>query len=78
MTRPPRIAKSFGDTPVPNNEEIQQILRYLKEGTPEMSENCPRCGLPKRRTCDGDGWLEAIGPCGDGSYITSRPCPNDR
>jgi len=26
--------------------------------------------------CDKDGWLEPIGPCRDGSYITSRPCPN--
>lgn len=25
--------------------------------------------------CDGSGWLEAIGPKSDGSYITSRPCP---
>lgn len=25
--------------------------------------------------CDGGGWLEPIGPCVDGSYVTSRPCP---
>ena len=25
--------------------------------------------------CGGEGWLEPIGPCADGSYITSRPCP---
>lgn len=28
--------------------------------------DCPRC--------KGEGWLEPIGPCADGSYITSRPC----
>ena len=26
--------------------------------------------------CKGTGWLEPIGPCADGSYITSRPCPD--
>jgi Zn-finger nucleic acid-binding protein len=31
---------------------------------------CPRC--------NGEGWLEPIGPCADGSYITSRPCPKCR
>lgn len=25
-------------------------------------------------SCDGTGWHEPIGPCSDGSYITSRPC----
>jgi hypothetical protein len=25
--------------------------------------------------CDGEGWIEPIGPHSDGSYITSRPCP---
>jgi len=38
---------------------------------------CPKCGLPQRKKCDGDGWMEAIGPCEDGSYMTSRPCLND-
>jgi DnaJ-class molecular chaperone len=31
---------------------------------------CPRC--------HGEGWLEPIGPCADGSYITSRECPRCR
>lgn len=44
----------------------------------DVRTRCPKCGLPKRRTCDGQGWLDAIGPCADDSYITSRPCPNDR
>lgn len=30
---------------------------------------------PKCDMCDGSGWLGAIGPKADGSYITSRPCP---
>ncbi len=38
---------------------------------------CPRCRRPRRRDCDGRGWLEALGPYRDGSYITSRPCTND-
>ena len=28
----------------------------------------------KCKRCDGTGWLEPIGPCSDGSYITSRRC----
>lgn len=38
---------------------------------------CPKCGHGKRKDCDGAGWLEALGPYRDGSYITSRPCPYD-
>lgn len=45
---------------------------------PDKREICPLCKRPKRKTCDGAGWLDAIGPCSDGSYITSRPCPNKR
>jgi DnaJ-class molecular chaperone len=36
-------------------------------------------GSACRPTCDrckGQGWLDPIGPKSDGSYITSRPCPN--
>jgi hypothetical protein len=29
---------------------------------------------PKCDKCGGTGWLDAIGPKADGSYITSRPC----
>ena len=35
---------------------------------------CALCGRPKRTNCN-EGWLDAIGPKSDGSYITSRPCP---
>jgi hypothetical protein len=38
---------------------------------------CHECGRPQRKDCNGRGWLEALGPYHDGSYITSRPCPND-
>lgn len=38
---------------------------------------CKTCERSKRRDCDGEGWLEALGPYRDGSYITSRPCPNE-
>jgi hypothetical protein len=47
------------------------------ENSPSRNATCQRCGRDKRKNCDGRGWLEAIGPCSDGSYITSRPCPND-
>jgi hypothetical protein len=26
------------------------------------------------KRCSDTGWIEPIGPCSDGSYITSRPC----
>lgn len=32
----------------------------------DMRTICPHC--------KGTEWLEPIGPCADGSYITSRPC----
>jgi hypothetical protein len=38
---------------------------------------CETCGQNKRRDCDGKGWLDALGPYCDGSYITSRPCSNN-
>lgn len=42
-----------------------------------IEENrCSICGHRKRIGCNGDGWLDAIGPKSDGSYITSRLCPN--
>lgn len=38
---------------------------------------CAKCGRIKLDKCDGDGWMEHLGPYRDGSYMTSRPCPND-
>lgn len=29
---------------------------------------------PACKRCNDSGWLEPIGPCADGSYISSRPC----
>jgi len=29
---------------------------------------------PKCSHCNDTGWLDALGPYRDGSYITSRPC----
>lgn len=43
--------------------------------TEQERPKCQQCGHPKRKDCDGKGWLEALGPYRDGSYITSRPCP---
>lgn len=48
-------------------------MKDAKDGGPYPQ--CPTCKQPKKDNCDGYGWLEAIGPCSDGSYITSRPCP---
>jgi hypothetical protein len=38
---------------------------------------CKQCGRNQYPKCEG-GWLPPIGPCRDGSYITSRRCPNDQ
>jgi hypothetical protein len=43
----------------------------------ETEVECKTCGRRKRRDCDGQGWLEALGPYRDGSYISSRPCPSE-
>lgn len=43
----------------------------------EEKKICPKCGEPQLKKCDGTGWMEAIGPCSDGSYMTSYPCSND-
>jgi hypothetical protein len=40
-------------------------------------KKCAKCGHRRREDCDGEGWLEPIGPCSDGSYVSSRPCPYD-
>ena len=40
-------------------------------------EPCKKCGFLRRKDCDGKGWMEALGPYRDGSYMTSRPCLND-
>jgi hypothetical protein len=37
---------------------------------------CAICKRHKRKDCDTEGWLYAIGPKSDDSYITCRPCPN--
>ena len=38
---------------------------------------CPLCGRSLVPGCDGAGWMEALGPYQDGSYMTSYPCRND-
>ena len=50
--------------------------RWLDEQA-ERPKKCSKCGDERREDCDGAGWLDAIGPCADGSYITARPCPLD-
>jgi hypothetical protein len=42
----------------------------------KAEKKCAKCGHRRREDCD-EGWLEAIGPCRDGSYVSSRPCPYD-
>lgn len=37
---------------------------------------CLLCGKPKIDGCDGDGWMEPLGPYPDGSYMTMCPCLN--
>jgi hypothetical protein len=50
------------------------IYRELRHSHDD--ELCKVCGRLKRKDCGPDGWLDAIGPKTDGSYITARPCPN--
>jgi hypothetical protein len=42
--------------------------QWILHGDPKPP--CDRCG--------GSGWLDAIGPKADGSYITARPCHCNR
>jgi hypothetical protein len=56
--------------------DLNKMMQAMDEA--EMRALCPKCMRPQRKNCDGTGWLDAIGPKSDGSYITSRPCPNDR
>lgn len=57
-------AKALGETPF-------ILLGQFKKNV------CKYCGRRKRKDCYGNGWLEPLGPYRDGSYMTSRPCPND-
>ena len=50
------------------DEEITEAeMQYILHGN---KTECDRC-------C-GEGWLPAIGPYPDGSYITTRECPTCR
>ena len=62
---PCRLALPLDTVGYPANQ-----IQGLKGG--EMSD------LKKCDKCDGEGWLDPIGPCSDGSYITMRPCPRCR
>lgn len=54
--------------------DLDRLIKAMDEY--EKRPKCETCSRPRRDDCDGKSWLEAIGPCADGSYITSRPCPN--
>lgn len=54
--------------------DLNKLMAAMDEA--KKQPLCPTCGKPLRRTCDGKGWLDAIEGA-DGSYITSRPCPNE-
>ena len=56
--------------------QVYRILNSQLGFGGDDEDMCPICKRPKRKDCDADGWLEAIGPKSDGSYITCRPCPN--
>ena len=47
--------------------KIKPTIEDLKHDLDYCRPVCARCS--------GTGWLDPIGPCVDGSYITSRPCP---
>lgn len=46
----------------------------MSEMSKERIEELLRGRVVKCSRCNGEGWLDAIGPKSDGSYITSRPC----
>lgn len=54
--------------------DLNRMMAAMDEA--DRRPACATCGRPQRNSCDGKGWLEALGPYSDGSYITSRPCPN--
>lgn len=56
--------------------QVYRILNSQLGFGGDDEDMCPICKRPKRKDCDADGWLEAIGPKSDDSYITCRPCPN--
>ena len=58
--------------------ECLQLAKALGWNPPSIPANtCQLCQREKRADCDGSGWIYPIGPCADGSYMTSRPCQND-
>lgn len=53
--------------------EFESITGAVTDEPP----TCPYCNDNRYPGCDGRGWLAALGPFRDGSYSTTRPCPND-
>jgi hypothetical protein len=49
-------------------EYLDQLARI--QAAVDAASQCARC--------KGTGWLDPIGPCDDGSYITSRECSSCR
>ena len=73
---------------IPRGLEQNEIVAFIERESPGLTfcggawhvllaarPKCEQCGRDRYGKCE-DGWLPPIGPCSDGSYITSRPCPN--
>ena len=57
-------------------ERIYHIVSGALKLGGDDEDMCPICKRRKRKDCNAEGWLDAIGPKSDNSYITARPCPN--
>lgn len=64
-----RVGEDFQLTP--KGKHVYHELSHSHD-----DDICAICKRHKRKDCDTEGWLYAIGPKSDDSYITCRPCPN--
>lgn len=58
------------------SKEAEDALKHYEHGYADGVEWATKDAERRHcNRCQGTGWLEPIGPKSDGSYITSRPCP---
>lgn len=73
--------KVWGAVPHCTECDAEPVVGSLEAADAITQSHIERFGTVKFRPraacerCGGMGWLDAIGPKSDGSYITSRPCP---
>ena len=52
-------------------DEVMKWADMVKDLAAQLRAEVKACTF-----CDSDGWCEPLGPYRDGSYCSSRPCPN--